>query len=472
MTAAAVTASRPEPLAGHRDALQHAIAAAAAIAEGRLARPQPAPVEPVRVAREVALDGAGEGLDATLAALERVVAATPVTAGPRFFNQLFAGHEPAALAAEMVTPLLNSSMYTFKVAGPQVLVEQAVLARLLAAVGFSSGEGTFTPGGSLANLVGMLLARSRALPTARDDGVGAASAAVYASAESHYSIRKNAAILGLGRRHVRLVPVDRDGRMATAALDQALAEDRAAGTTPVCVVATAGTTVRGAFDRLDAVADVAARHGVWLHVDGAFGGSLLLSPSHRELLAGCERADSFAWDAHKMMGVPLQCSALLVRRRGLLAASLDEAADYLFQGEDDTLDPGHRSLLCGRRNDALKLWAAWRHLGDAGWAARIERQLDLARYAAAAVAADPAFELVAEPQSVNVCFTVRGADAAAVCRRLDAVHGVKVGHGTVAGRRVIRLVCADPTLGADDLDAFLAAVRTAAGETPAADRQG
>lgn len=462
MSDADVARPRPAPAADHDAAMQRGIAAAAAIAVRRLAVSQPLPVDPGPAAAELTLDGPGAPLGEVLAALERVVAATPMTAGPRFFNQLFAGHEPAALAAEMLTPLLNGSMYTFKVAGPQVLVEQAVVAKLLAAVGFTDGEGTFTPGGSLANLVAMLLARHAAVASARDDGLGAGTRTVYASAESHYSIRKNAAILGLGRRHVRLVTADGEGRMDPAALDRLLTADRAAGAVPVCVVATAGTTVLGAFDPLAAIADVTERHGVWLHVDGALGGTLLLSPAHRGLLAGSERADSFAWNAHKMMGVALQCSALLVRRRGRLAASLDETADYLFQGDDDAFDPGHRSLLCGRRNDALKLWAAWKHLGDDGWAARVERQLALARYAAAAIAADRSLELLRRPQSVTVCFAVRGADAAAVCERLDATDAVKVGYGTVDGRRAIRLVCVDPVLGADDIDTFLAAVQRTA----------
>ncbi len=313
-----VARPRPAPATDHEDAVLRAIAAAAAIAERRFTLSPPLPVDVATAAADLALDGSGVSLDEVLRALERVVARTPMTAGSHFFNQLFAGHEPAALAAEMLTPLLNSSMYTFKVAGPQVLVEQAVLAKLLAAVGFADGEGTFTPGGSLANLVAMLLARHEAVAGARDDGLGAGTRTVYASAESHYSIRKNAAILGLGRRHVRLVAADSEGRLDPAALDRLLAADRAGGAIPVCVVATAGTTVLGAFDPIDAIADVTERHGVWLHVDGALGGTLLLAPDHRGLLAGAERADSFAWNAHKMMGVPLQCSALLVRQRGRL----------------------------------------------------------------------------------------------------------------------------------------------------------
>src|SRR5690606_15494221 len=131
------------------------------------------------------------------------------------------------------------------------------------------------------------------------------------SAASHYSIRKAAGLAGLGRDGVRTVPVDAEGRMEPEALARMIEEDRATGVVPVMINATAGTTVLGAFDPLPAIADVAERARVWLHVDAAYGGSILLSPRHRGLLAGCERADSLTWDAHKLLNVPLTCSALL-----------------------------------------------------------------------------------------------------------------------------------------------------------------
>ncbi len=229
------------------------------------------------------------------------------------------------------------------------------------------------------------------------------------------------------------------------------------------VNATAGTTVRGAFDPIREIAAVAREHGVWLHVDGALGASLVLCPARRDLVDGLELADSLAWDPHKMMGVPLQCSVLLVARAGALGGSLDETADYLFQAHPDELNPGHRSIQCGRRNDALKLWAAWLRLGDRGWDERIRRQLALARLAADKIAADPAFELVEPPPSINVCFEVRGRDSAEICDWLDREGRLKIGYGSVRGRRVLRLVCVNPDLEAADLDEILDEIRTAAG---------
>ncbi len=228
--------------------------------------------------------------------------------------------------------------------------------------------------------------------------------------------------------------------------------------------ATAGTTVAGAFDPLDEIADVAGKHGVWLNVDGALGGSVLLSRRHRHLAAGAERADSFVWNAHKMMGVPLPCSALLLARRGLLERHLNETADYLFQSEADELNPGTRSLQCGRRNDALKLWAAWQLHGDEGYERRIDRLFELAAHAARRIEDDPGLELVMPPESICVCFEAPGVSSAAICERLDDEGRLLVGHGQAGDRRAIRLVCVNPDLDESDLDTALAEIRRTAAE--------
>ncbi len=418
---------------------------------------------------DLALGGDGQPADAVLARLQEVLLATTSSSSWRFVNQLFGGREPMATAAEMLAAVPNVSMYTFKAAGAQILVERELLRHMAAHAGFADAagsEGCFTPGGSIANLVALLLARNAAAPDSRDRGTGAAKLVVYTSAEGHYSISKNAGIVGIGRHSVRMVPTDVAGRMDVGALAKLLDEDRAQGLQPMLINATAGTTVRGAFDPIRAIATLARERGVWLHVDGALGGSLVLCPSRRDLVDGVELADSFSWNPHKMMGVPLQCSVLLVARRGALTGSLDETADYLFQLHDDDLNPGHRSIQCGRRNDALKLWAAWLRLGDRGWDERIRRQLDLARIAAAKIAADPAFELLEPPPSINVCFEARGHDSAAICDWLDRQGRLKIGYGTARGRKAFRLVCVNPDLDEGDLDAILEEIKAAARAIP------
>jgi len=424
--------------------------------------------DPVQLARtlDLALGERGSSEADVMEGLRSILRATPSSSSWRFVNQLFAGREPLAIAAEMLAAVPNNSMYTFKAAGAQILVENEVLRHMLAVTGFSEGEGCFLPGGTLANMVALLLGRNRAEPTARDDGLSGRSFTIYASAESHYSIPRSAGILGIGRRNVRLVAVGSKGGMDPAALAEAIAADRAAGATPAVVVATSGTTVRGSFDPIREIAPVARDAGAWLHVDGAFGGTMVLSRNHRALMDGIELADSFSWDPHKMMGVPLQASILMVARRGELARSLDESADYLFQADDDHLNPGRRSLLCGRRNDALKLWAAWRHLGDAGWSARIDRQMALTAAAVRRIESDPELLLAERPQLINVCFEVKGRSSSAICDALDREGRLKVGHGIVHGRRKIRLVCCNPDLGEVDIERIFLEIKDVAGRLP------
>ena len=472
------TSARPASRhAAHARELEELLAAVAALARELVAREHdpadPALRDPVALAGRLDLALGAEGLEtgAVLARLKAVLEATPSTSSWRFVNQLFGGREPVATAAEMLAVVQNVSMYTFKAAGAEILVERELLRHMAELAGFAGGEGCFTPGGSLANLVALLLARNAAAPDAREAGAPGGRLAVYTSEEGHYSISKSAGIVGFGRRQVRQIAVRADGGMDPDALARALAADRAAGLVPALVNATAGTTVRGAFDPIRPLAELAHAAGAWLHVDGALGGSLVLSPAHRHRLDGLELADSFAWNPHKMMGVPLQCSVLLVARRGALGGSLDESADYLFQADDDELNPGHRSIQCGRRNDALKLWAAWLRLGDRGYEARIERQLGLARLAAAKIAADPALELAELPASINVCFEVRGRSSEAICDRLDREGTLKIGHGVVAGRRTLRLVCVNPDLDEGDLDAILAEIQRAGRALPPGDNR-
>lgn len=444
------------------------------IAEHEGAAPKP-PRPAGRAAAELPLDlpRSGLGESEALRRLESLVMATPTTSGPRFMNQLFGGREPLAATAEALTAVLNNSMYTYKAAGPQVLAERTVLERMLELSGFAGGDGLFAPGGSMSNLAAMLIARNERVPGAREHGFDGRRRTVYTSAERHYSLAKNCAMIGVGRENLRSVETDRDGRMKPEALRAAIERDTAAGLEPMMIVATSGTTVIGAFDPLGPLADARDDYGLWLHVDGAFGGTALLHPATRGLLDGLDRADSFTWDAHKAMGVPLTCSVALTRRPGLTQAHFDEHADYLFQddaGHDDPwLNPGTRSLQCGRRNDALKLWALWQAMGDNGFEHRVGRILGLTRHAAGRVEAEPDLDLTLEPPWVNLCFEVRGRCSEAICSILNDSGRLKVGYGTVRGRRVIRMVFTNPALTADSVDRALDDVLDAARQAPASD---
>ncbi len=414
------------------------------------------------------LDPSVEGcsLDELAEDLRRLLEATPSTSSNRFFNQLFGGRDMAATVGDMLAAMANTSMYTFKAAGPQVLVEQVLIERMGRLVGYETCDGVFAPGGSMSNMVAMVVARNQAVEGARADGLGATPVAVYSSTESHYSIRKACGMIGIGRDRLRMVPVDDRGGMLPEALDRMIREDLARGVVPVMINATAGTTVRGSFDPIRELAAVAGEHGVWLHVDGAFGGSVALSDEHRELLDGSELSDSFTWDAHKMMGVPLTCSAILTRHTGALHEQFCEAAGYLFQTDEDCVNPGLRSIQCGRRNDALKLWTAWRFHGDAGYEVRIKRLFELVKMAVGVIEADDDLVLTESPQCVTVCFEVRGASSVKICELLDREARMKIGYGEVMGRHVIRLVCTNPEITESDLVTFFDEVKDAARGLP------
>ena len=397
----------------------------------------------------------GVGEEELIARLSAVIEATPRTSTRRFWNQLFGGRDDAAFVGEVIAAALNSSMYTYKVAGPHALIERVLTDRMARAVGFGSGEGVFAPGGSISNMCAMILARDRVRPEYSIAGSGAERLGIYTSELCHYSIEKNAALVGIGRENVRKIETDGRGRMVPGALERAIVSDRGEGVVPTMVVATAGTTVLGAFDPIDAITAIAHHHGAWAHVDGAYGASVCLSPAHRRLMEGAGSADSLAWCAHKMMGVPLSCSVLLVREKGLLTQSYAQDASYLFQSGEDEFDFGTRSIQCGRRNDALKLWCAWVKHGDAGYAARIDRLFELAGVCADMIRADGELSLKKEPESVNVCFTVRGVCAEAVCDKLLEEGLAVVGYAVVDGEKVVRVPFVNPAMDEGDIRVLL-----------------
>lgn len=424
-------------------------------------------VEPAAMAEQLdlAITDAAANPDEFFSTVHDVVLATPRTATRAFFNQLFGGRNYPAAYGDMLATMLNNSMYTYKVAGPQILIEKEVVNTMMEYVGYTEGDGTLTPGGSMSNFVAMVAARNEKGNQLGDDvkenGVRREFVA-YTSADGHYSITKAANLAGIGRANVRKVPTDTEGKMNVQMLEQYIAEDVAAGKVPFFINATAGTTVMGKFDPFVEIATVAAKHDVWMHIDGAWGGSVILSEKYEQLIKGRELADSYTWDAHKMMGVPLTASAILFKNKHHLYANFSEQASYLFQGDSDYYNPGTYSIQCGRRNDALKIWMAWKYYGKAGYAERIERLFELRDHAVRIIEADDQLNLLFQPEATNVCFTLTGVDSAAICDALHADGSIMVGHGEVRlGDEVtnsIRLVFTHPDITEADVEHFFAEV--------------
>ncbi|XP_061871455.1 cysteine sulfinic acid decarboxylase [Colius striatus] len=400
------------------------------------------------------------------------------TSHPRFFNQLFSGLDHHALAGRLITETLNTSQYTYEIAPVFVLMEEVVLAKLRALVGWSTGDGIFAPGGSMSNMYAMNVARFHRFPQSRQDGNWALPRlTAFTSRESHYSIQKGAAFLGIGTANVCLVASDTRGKMIPEELEKEIQRVKAEGSQPFFVCATCGTTVLGAFDPLGSIADICQRHGLWLHVDAAWGGSALLSAKHRHLLAGIERADSVAWNPHKMLTVGLQCSAFLLRdASGLLQRCHGAGATYLFQADkfyDVAYDTGDKTPQCGRRVDCLKLWLLWKAIGTQGLAQRVQRAFACTQYLAEEVKRREGFQLVLEPEFINLCFwfvppSLRGREgspdywprlekvAPAIKERMMRRGSMMVGyqpHGTKVN--FFRQIVTSPAVTKADLDFFL-----------------
>jgi glutamate/tyrosine decarboxylase-like PLP-dependent enzyme len=266
----------------------------------------------------------------------------------------------------------------------------------------------------MANFVGLKCARDDKLGIdVREQGVAAAGpVALYASEEAHVVIRRAADMLGLGAGAVRAVPVDAEQRMRADALEEAIAADVHAGVRPLAVCATAGTTTTGSIDPLPEVAEIAARHDAWLHVDAAYGGAVAMSDALRPQLAGIERADSIAVDPHKWLYTPQSAGCVLLREFGHLSHAFNAEASYIWIDEAARrgIDFAMHGPQFSRGFAALKVWISLLAHGRAAYARRIEHDVALATYLAELVEEHPDFTLMAPPRLSICCFRYRPRD--------------------------------------------------------------
>ena len=239
------------------------------------------------------------------------------------------------------------------------------------------------------------------------------------SDEAHYSFRKAMAVTGIGASNLIAGRTLRNGQMDPDALHEAIRQAKEKGLAPFFVAATAGSTVRGSFDDIDAIVQVCRQHetidastgrqnSIWVHVDGACGGSAIFSrrSTVAKLLSGVQRADSFTFNPHKMLGAPNQTTAFITRHRGLLRASNSTGAKYLFDPRKNGAgyDLGDSTYTCGRRPDAIKLWALWKYHGRDGLGERVDQKVDSFAVFAQLIQQHDAFMLACEPWPFNVNF--------------------------------------------------------------------
>ncbi len=374
---------------------------------------------------------------------------------PRFWGWVIGTGTPLGALADLMASTMNPNIGGGD-QGPNY-VEVQVLSWLKEMLGYpAEASGILVSGGSMANLVGIAVARNaKAQSDVAQDGLASAprTMVLYASTETHNSVHKAVSLLGLGRGALREIPVDADYRIDVGALREAIAEDRKAGRHPFCVVGNAGTVNTGAIDPLPELADLCKAENLWFHVDGAFGALAALAPGRKTLVRAMERADSLAFDLHKWMYVNYEVGCALVRWPEQHRAAFVSPADYLahltrglpagpvwFSEFGVQLSRGFR---------ALKVWMSLKEHGTAKYGRLVEQNCEQAKYLEALVAKEPELKLMA-PVSLNiVCF--RFAPRGMADGKADAVNeeilyalqesGVAVPSSTILSRRFALRVC-------------------------------
>jgi glutamate/tyrosine decarboxylase-like PLP-dependent enzyme len=415
----------------------------------------PAPVEP-------------EGFEAAYRDFLECVRPFPTgNIHPRFWGWVQGNGTPLGMIAELLAAGMNPNAAAFEHSA--AYVELQVLGWFKSIMGFpDAAGGLLVSGGSMANLVGLAAARNN-VPglDARARGLHALGCqlVLYASSETHSSVRKAVELLGLGADALRLMPVRDDFRIDPAALEAAIAEDRDNGLLPFCVVANAGTVNTGAIDPLDALADICRRESLWLHVDGAFGALAALSPALKSRLAGMERADSLAFDCHKWMCQPYDVACALVRSATRHRAAFSVVPDYLERLPGGLalapIDFSEYGVQLSRSFRALKLWLSIKAEGLDKFRRVIEQNVAQAAYLAARIQATGPLELLA-PTPLNIV-NFRYAPPGLAAERLDKLNcrilielqerGIAVPSSTrIAGRFSLRVANVNHRSRREDFD--------------------
>jgi aromatic-L-amino-acid decarboxylase len=352
------------------------------------------------------------------------------------------------ILGEMLSAALNQNGMLWKTSPALTELEQVTLSWLREWLGLPGPLfGQIFDTASTGVMHAIAAARECADPQVRIRG-GSRDLVLYTSEHAHNSVEKGAIAIGIGQQNVRKISADAEFRMRTDALTAAIERDRSAGLRPFCVVPTVGTTSTSSIDPVAAIADIAERFGLWLHVDAAYGGAAALAPEFRYVLDGADRADSLIVNPHKWMGIPIDLSVLYTRKPEIFKRAFSLVPEYLRTADDSRvvnyMDYG---VPLGRRFRALKLWFVMRYYGREGLAARIRDHVAWARELAATIAADSRFELCAPVPLSLICFRRKGTDEAnrELLDKVNESGEVFLSHTALNGRFVLRLAIGNHT---------------------------
>lgn len=400
---------------------------------------------------------------------------------PRFFGYVASPSTPIGAYADLITGALNANITCWRSGPAGTELEQLVVRWLGSLIAYDSqAKGLLTSGGSMANMIALLVASRRRLGAeASLKGLwnSGAPLIVYASEEVHMSIAKAADILGLGREQVHVVPCDETQRMRVDSLRQRIENDLREGLRPCCVVASAGTVNTGVVDPLEAVAGIANEFDLWFHVDGAYGAPGILDKRKKDLFRGLERADSVSLDPHKWLYVPVDAGCLLFRDPKPVKATFStEDADYIKihgHSDDETFAYWDYGVELSRRFRALKIWLTLRYYGVRRIAEAVSNDISLAAYMGELVSAAEDFELLAPVELSICCFRYvppglklpeAGLDQlnAAIMSRVQTSGRAYLSNATVNGHFALRACITNFRTTRSDIELALETIRDAA----------
>jgi len=351
-----------------------------------------------------------------------------------------------AVLAEMLVAALNPQLASLARSQLAARIERETVRWMGERVGWDKPfDGSFTSGGNEANFSALAMALATHFPQSVEDGLASITArpVLYTSGEAHHSLDKSVGLLGLGRKALRRIAVNASVQLDPARLEAQIAHDQAAGFSPFCVAATAGTTNSGAIDDLVALAEICRNHQLWLHVDGAYGGAAVFSDRHRDLVRGIDLADSVTIDPHKWLAMPFAAGVVLTSHPEALKQAFATSTPYMPKksGATPPLDNFQVSAQWSRRMNSLKLWLTLRVHGRRAYEELIDRQLKLAAFFANWVRNSGLFELAAPQALPIVNFKVKLPGAAE--SEVRAAHEAIVHEITRDGRRWISTTLVD-----------------------------
>ena len=389
---------------------------------------------------------AGESMEQVLQDLDRVIVPGLTHWNhPSFFAYFpITGSEPGILG-EMVTAALNVNGMLWKTSPAATELEELVMDWLRDMLGLPAEfKGMIFDTASMSTFHALAAARE-CIPdcSVRDTGIAGIGPGlrIYASEQAHSSVEKSAMALGLGRQGLVKIPTDEEFRMDVRALEAAIDSDLRQGYRPIAVVATVGTTSTTSIDPIPRIADICGKHALWLHVDAAYGGCAAIVPEYRNILDGCQMADSFVTNPHKWLLTPMDLSAFYCRRFDMLKRAFSLTPEYLRTTDKESVtNQMDYTLQLGRRFRALKLWFVVRHYGVSGLQAFIREHIRLAKLFASFVESDARFELLAPVPFSTVCFRLRRGDAETqrLIDRVNASGRIFISHTNLKERLAAR----------------------------------